>query len=254
MELVDGSLLPSTEVFLAEFSGDQKLLSSTLRELLGMLWWVRATRDRTKYRLVFICDNLQSCRAVLRGSRVPAIQRIAEEIFLWCLDNRKVCWPIWVPRTHVLIREADRRSRLSIPYDDRSPHAVVTAANRMAVNLWGAGLSFDQAASHKTAIRVRGVALPFNAFCFQPGASGIDMFRCMQSWRCNINYVFPPEPMTGRLLTFLPTTRAKTVVALKLPIGNAWWSYTLQPHSTGLLAPHRVAGFKIFAFDFSTQP
>ena len=204
IQFIDGALRPVGEVFLAEFSPEQRRLSSTLRELLGMLWWVRATQDRTKHRLVFICDNLQSCRGVLRGSRVSAIQQIAEEIFLWCLNNGKVCWPIWVPRTHELIREADRRSRLCIPHDDRSPLAVVAAANSLALSLWGVGLTFDQAASHRTAIRVNGSPLPFNAFCFQPGASGIDMFRCLRSWRDNINYVFPPEPMTGRLLTCIP--------------------------------------------------
>lgn len=252
LRLVDGTLQAVRDLFLAEFSREQKRFSSTLRELLGMLWWVRATRDRTKHRLVFICDNLQSCRAVLRGSRVAAIQLVAEEIFLWCLENNKVCWPIWVPRTHVLIQEADRRSRLRIPHDERSPVAVVSAANNLAIRMWGAGLSFDQAASHLTAVTVSGVTLPFNAFCVQPGASGIDMFRCLQSWRCNINYVFPPAPMTGRLLTFLPTTKARVIVALKLPIANAWWSYTLQPHSAGLIASHRTHGFKIFAFDFAS--
>ena len=241
-------------MFLAEFSDSQSEFSSTLRELLGMLWCARATNDRTKHRLVFICDNMQSCRGVLRGSRVPAIQWVAEQIFLWCLTNNKVCWPVWVPRTHRLIKEADRRSRLRIPHDDRSPQAVVHAANELAISLWGFGISFDQAASHKSAVVVNGSVLPFNAFCFQPGASGIDMFRCLQSWRCNVNYVFPPRPMTGRLLTFLPSTRAKSVVALRLPIRNAWWSYTIQPHSEGLLATRRVAGFKIFAFDFSDQP
>ena len=129
LRLVDGTLQAVRDLFLTEFSCEQKRFSSTLRELLGMLWWVRATRDRTKHRLVFICDNLQSCRAVLRGSRVAAIQLVAEEIFLWCLENNKVCWPIWVPRTHVLIQEADRRSRLRIPHDERSPVAVVSAAN-----------------------------------------------------------------------------------------------------------------------------
>ena len=254
LHLVNGVLQPMGDIFLAEFSELQRRLSSTLRELLGMLWCVRATSDETKFRLVFICDNLQSCRAVLRGSRVPEIQWVAEQIFLWCLANNKVCWPVWVPRTHRLIKVADTRSRLSIPHDDRSPRAVVAAANKLAVSLWGSGLSFDQAASHMSAVKVNGSTLPFNAFCFQPGASGIDMFRCLHSWRCNINYVFPPEPMTGRLLSFLPSTRAKSVVALRLPIRNAWWTYTVQPHSAGLLATRRVAGFKIFAFDFSTQP
>lgn len=250
MSVIDGVLRPVQGLFLAEFSRAQMVFSSTLRELLGILWCIRATAACTRHRLVFICDNWQSCRAILRGSRIPSIQRVAEEIFLWCLRHNRVCWPIWVPRTHELIQEADRRSRLFIPHDDRSPLEVVKEANDIAVRLWGCGLSFDQAASHKSAIRVEGRVLPFNAFCFQPNASGIDMFRCPQSWENNINYVFPPAPMTGRLMTFLPSTRARSVVALPLPIENAWWSYTIQPHSPGLLYTCRVAGFKLFAFDF----
>ena len=250
MHVVDGTLRPADGLFLAEFSERLQSLSSTLRELYGILWCIRATAGSTKYRIVFICDNWQSCRAILRGSRIPEIQRVAEQIFRWCLRNNKVCWPIWVPRTHSLIQEADRRSRLRIPHDERSPKQVVDAANALALRLWGAGLSFDQAASHRSAIVVAGRRLPFNAMCFQPHAAGVDMFRCLPSWRRNINYVFPPAPMVGRLLTFLPSTRARVIVALPAPVRNQWWSYTLQPHSPGLLTSRIVCGFNLFAFDF----
>ena len=245
-----GLLRPIGDMFLAEFSKLQCKFSSTLRELLGILWCLRATKRCTRYRVVFICDNWQSCRAILRGSRVPAIQAVAESIFLWCLENNKVCWPIWVPRTHTLIQEADRRSRLRILHDERSPQRVVDEANHLAIELWGSALSFDQAASHRSAVRINGRPLPFNAMCFQPLASGVDMFRCLDSWRCNINYVFPPRPMIGRLLSFLPTTGARTIVALEAPVQNSWWSYTLQRHSPGLVASRRVLRFKLFAFDF----
>ena len=251
MRVVDGALRPSGRLFLAEFLRLQRTLSSTLREILGIWWCLQATAETTGHRIVFICDNWSACRAVLRGSRVRAIQEVAEAIFLWCLAHNKVCWPVWVPRSHRLIGEADRRSRLSIPHDSRSPQAVVDAANDMAMRLWGRCLSFDQAASHRSAVKVHGRVLPFNAFCFQPGAAGIDMFRCLASWRHNINYVFPPQPMSGRLLSFLPTTMSRAVVALRLPLPNAWWSYTIQPHSPGLLSSRRLLGFKIFAFDFS---
>lgn len=251
MHVVDGALAPTGRIFLAEFTRQQRRLSSTLRELYGILWTARAMADSAKYRFVFICDNLQSCRAILRGSRVPEIQWVAEQIFIWCLRNNKVCWPIWVPRSHALIQEADRRSRLRIPHDDRSPQCVVNAANAMAVRLWGADLSFDQAASHRSAVRVGGRRLPFNAMCFQPQAVGVDMFRCLPSWRANINYVFPPTPMIGRLLTFLPSTNARVVVALRSPVPNRWWSYTIQPHSPGLIESREIGGFRLFAFDFS---
>lgn len=246
-------LRPTGPLFLAEFAAWQKQLSSTLRELYGILWCIRATADSTRYRIVFFCDNWQSCRAVLRGSRVPEIQRVAEEIFLWCLHNNKVCWPVWVPRTHALIQEADRRSRLRIPHDERSPQQVVDTANSLALRLWGVGLSFDQAASHRSAVRVAGRRLPFNAMCYQPQAAGVDMFRCLHSWRSNINYVFPPAPMVGRLLSFLPTTGARAIVALKAPLTHGWWSYAIQPHSPGLVASRRVRGFRLFAFDFERR-
>ena len=97
---------------------------------------------------------------------------------------------------------------------------MVDAANALACELWGTGLSFDQAASHVSAVRVAGRRLPFNAMCFQPQAAGVDMFRCMRSWAANVNYVFPPTPMIGRLLTFLPSTRARAIVALRAPKVN----------------------------------
>lgn len=249
---MDGGVLrPDAGMFLAEFTAWQRLLSSTLRELYGILWCLRATADCTRYRVVFLCDNWQSCRAVLRGSRIPEIQRVAELIFLCCLEHNKACWPIWVPRTHALIKEADRRSRLRIPHDERSPQQVVDAANTLALQLWGKGLSFDQAASHRSAVKVAGRRLQFNAMCYQPQAAGVDMFRCIQSWRSNVNYVFPPTPMIGRLLTFLPTTGARVIVALKAPLTNGWWSYTIQPHSPGLVTSRRVCGFWLFAFNFA---
>ena len=117
--------------------------------------------------------------------------------------------------------------------------------------VWGRGLSFDQAASHKSSIKPHGRALPFNAVCFQPGAAGIDMFRCLQSWVDNINYVFPPAPMTGRLITFLPSTSAKTIVVLPLPTESAWWSYAVLPGAKGLIHRSQAHGFAVLAFDFS---
>ena len=246
-----GYLQPYGDLVLAEFSMSQAELSITLRELLGILWCIRATANHTKYRLVFICDNWQTCRAILRGSRIPAIQAVAEEIFFWCLANNKACWPIWVPRTHALIREADRRSRLKIPHDERSLVVVVRRANSLARRIWGRDISFDQAASHRSAIAINGKRLPFNAVCFQPGASGIDMFSCPNSWIDNINYVFPPAPIAGRLITFLPSSKARVIVALPLPIANEWWSFAIQPKAAGLRASETVGSFKIFAFDFS---
>ena len=214
LELVDGRLVPASDLFLAEFDEVQSKTSSTYRELVGILWCLIATAHVTKHRIVFACDNWQSVNAIKRGSRNPIIQAIAEKIFRWCLNNNKVFWHTWLHRTDMVIKEGDRRSRLSIPHGDRSPQAVIVAANELAMIIWHQEISFDQAASHRSAIRIRGKRIPFNAFCMQPGAAGVDTFRCWDSWSHNINYVYPPAPMTGRLASFLPTTKAKTILSL----------------------------------------
>ena len=98
----------------------------------------------------------------------------ATRTLAWCIGHGKVCWPVWLPREHPLIKEADRRSRLSIPHERRSPSAVLQATNAMTMRLWDKPLSFDQMASHKTAVCIKGNTLPFNTFCLQPGAAGVD--------------------------------------------------------------------------------
>ena len=248
-----GKLMPTDQWYLAEFA-DGLICeeSSTWREIMGILWCLRATARVTQSRIVFLCDNLSACLAVARGSANPRIQRIAEQIFLCCLKHGKTCLPVWVPRTNRSIQEADRLSRTRIPHDDKSPTYVVRAANRLAVEIWDAQLSFDQAASHKSAIEINSRQLPFNAFCMQPGASGVDMFRQWDSWRHNVNYVYPPLPMLGRLITFLQHTAAKVIVAFKGPVPAAWWSHAVQPFARGVVASVQIGEFIIVAFDFST--
>ena len=251
LTMEDGELKHLQELYLAEFDHLQQLFSSTLRELLGILWCLKATKASSKKRIVFVCDNWQSCRAILVGSRVLAIQRVAQEIFMWCLRTGRICHPIWIPRHHVIIVESDRRSRLKIPHDERSPPIVVREANNIANFCWGGDLTFDQTASHRSAISVKGVRLPFNAICMQPGASGVDTFLCTDSWVSNINYAFPPTPMIGRLVTYLPSTKSRAVIAIKKPVPHAWWSFAIQPHAPGVLLSRDVAKFRLIAFDFT---
>ena len=158
---------------------------------------------------------------------------------------------VWLPRTHAIIKEADRRSRLQVPHDDRSPRSVVAAANRMALTLWGTPLSFDRAASNHSAITVHGKQLPFNSFYAQPGASGTDMFLQLHSWPWHVNFVYPPAPTLGRLITFLPSTKARSIVVFPLPAPKAWWSYAVQPTSEGVVATTEVGGFRVIACDFT---
>ena len=56
--------------------------------------------------------------------------------------------------------------------------------------------------------------------------------------------------MTGLLLSFLPSTRARVLVSVPLPIPNEWWSYTIMPNAPGVVLQERVEGFLITVFDF----
>ena len=167
-----------------------------------------------------------------------------------------ICHPVWIPRLDKVIVESDRHSRLRIPHDERSPLAVIREANNMANYCWGLDLSFDQTASHRSAISVGGVRLSFNAICMQPGESGVDTFLCTESWAPNINYyVFPPSPMIGRLalVTYLPSTKSRVIVALKKPVSHTWWSFAIQPHAPGVLMSREVGKFKLVTVDFTSR-
>ena len=104
---VGNDLKTSERVFLYVFSNKERDASSTLREIMGILRCLRATEGCSKVRIIFACDNAQTVNAIKFGSRTVSIQQIAEEIFAWSLRTNKVCWPIWLPRDHRFIKEAD---------------------------------------------------------------------------------------------------------------------------------------------------
>ena len=246
----DGFLTPSDNLFLAMFTDSERLYSSTLRELLGILRCLQATHGETSNKVIFACDNQGSCSAVRFGSRTPAIQHVAEQIFTWCLEHSVICWPVWLPRTHPLIKEADRRSRLRIAHDERSPQKLVDFCDRLANERWGRHISFDQMASHRSSIRICNRALPFNASCWQPGAQAVDSFMQWKSWADNVNYVYPPTPMIGRLVTFLPSTNSRAIVVFPRATRSSWWSFAVQRHSDGVCAVRQFEGFTVVVFDF----
>ena len=77
-------------------------------------------------------------------------------------------------------------------------------------------------------------------------------FRQWDSWRNNVNYAYPPGPMTGRLVTFLPRTESRAIVCFPAPVPHTWWSYAVQPAAAGVIASLQIGDFIIVAFDFRT--
>ena len=149
--------------------------------------------------------------------------------------------------------EADKRSRWADKYDVRTPPSVFAAADRMARRLWGRGVSFDRMASHLNAMPPPGMGktLPFNSFWSQPGSAGVDMFvQPLSSWAEHINFIHPPRPLLGRVVTFLQATRSRCT--LVIPDGThrgAWWSSWVSCGGPGVRCTCVVEGYLLVALD-----
>ena len=231
--------------------------SSTLREITTVLRMLQAFgRPRSKCIIVFT-DSWGACAAIRRGSKKHDVQSVAREIFIWSLRNKVVVNPCWVSRDKPILKEADRRSRWVDSHEDRTPRNVFAEANRMARRAWGRQLSFDRQASSANAMPPRGMGerLPFNARWHQPGCQGVDMFlQPVWSWRQHINYVYPAEPTTGRVLTFLQEVRARAVVVCKAGHASGkWWSNFVRRSGPGVVESKLLSGFLLTAVDHSCR-
>ena len=180
---------------------------------------------------------------------------VARRIFAWCLYNHVQLLPCWAPRECDILVEADNRSRWRDVHGRSTPDRVFAEASRVAVSLWGRALSFDRQASHLNVMPPRSwqrPPLPFNSLWHQPGSSGVDMFlQPPSSWRQHINFVHPATPTIGRLLTFLPTTGARTVIVIPVRVatGRPWWANLTRRGAPGVISVRRTFGFLVVAVD-----
>ena len=59
--------------------------------------------------------------------------------------------------------------------------------------------------------------------------------------------------MVGRLVTFLPSTKAKAVVTFPRTSRTNWWSFATQHNSDGVLEVREHQGFTVIVFDFELR-
>lgn len=263
----------TVEASMVYFSLVEKEYSSTLREIMGSLWALQALtpshlalpRTAEPLKVILPCDNMNTIRAIERGSRNAAIHEVAIKIYELCVRRNIQLITVWTERTHYIIEEADLRGRFVEQHDYRTPPLVVRQANKVARRLWGRPLEFDRAASAKNALP----GMKFNSLWPQPGSSGVDLFE-QQDWHRYINFVHLPFAQIQRLLAFLPTTRSKVAVLVPMIHARVWTPKTLpgapgfvhrmiySPSASPLLAhrsqhPSRVfrGRYAVIFYDFS---
>ena len=71
-----------------------------------------------------------------------------------------------------------------------------------------------------------------------------------RSWLAHINFVHPATPTLGRLLSFLPHTRARTIVVFPSALARGqWWTNMIRLGAPGVRFVRRIHGFVVVAFD-----
>ena len=230
---INGELHQVSRMFspLSAFGVEQ---SSTYRELEGIYKLVLALGPGYSRRVVAVCDNQATVAILERGSRIPALQRLAADLFMLCLTNGLCLFPLWQRRNTSIVMSCDDDSRL---VDDCSfwlPAELFWKANDMACALWGVGFQFDRTSAVAVAqpVNLR-FKLPYNARWLDPGSSGLDALR--QQWSGWVNFCNPPFCLLGRLLVLIE--RQQAVAAIVVPLGaRQEWSAKVARDARGVVA------------------
>ncbi len=231
----DGALwMKKGDSMCVPLSASQRLESSTLRELLGILALHAAVIPDNCRRVVVVCDNQASIQILKRGSKLPDLQAIARQIFLQDCKLHRVTWPVWRRRDHAIIQQCDDASRFVDNHDTATPAAAVRAARDLAKKHFASDFTFDRFASSDHCIRsADDVQLPFNSRWLVPGTSGVDAFQ--QVWAPHVNFVNAPFALIGRVVALMRAQQAKGVVLIPVR-PRARWAAAVQQGAEGVRA------------------
>ena len=206
--------------------------SSTLRELEGILDTLIAAAPRRGARVVAICDNEAVYNILDHGSKIMTLMMLAKFCFLYCLQQGIILTPIWQPRESAIVKFCDTGSRLVDRYNYSAHPALFWESNRVALNLWGCGFTFDRFASSE---QVQPVdcewKLPFNTRFRQAFTQGVDALS--QRWGGHVNWVNAPFSLVGQVIALMRSQHA--VGAVVVPgITHQWWSRQVQRGHEGV--------------------
>lgn len=166
------------KVFHQNWSDLKKSQSSTFRELLAVSLSMKAFSESLQAQSVtWFTDNQNVVRIVNCGSRVPALQDLAMDIFQTCLLNSVSIDMQWIPRD--LNSAADDISKF-IDHDDYTINDTVFNA---VDDLWGPHTCDRFACPYNAKVQC------FNTRFYQPGSSGVNAFS--QDWPHHNNWLCP---------------------------------------------------------------
>lgn len=211
------------------FSPDERKGSSTLRELLAVLYALQSWGPNVQGKsLLLQTDNQAVPGILLYGSRKPHLHAVSIAIF-WLVRERGVRFKAeWIPRE--LNTEADEVSKL-FDGDDWKLNPAIFASLDAA---WGPH-TVDRFASHSNNLVPR-----FYSRFSCPNSLGVDCFA--HPWKGENNWCNPPFHLIALVLAVLKEQRAEATVIVPVWPTQSWWPIVAV--SKTLFAPF-VVGCRI---------
>ena len=195
--------------------------SSTMRELLGVLRLDLSLAPSSASKIILPLDSQAAVWCLLRGSKVPCLQRVVRAIFLNQLRHRRILWPVWMRRSMDIIMQCDAVSRLVDNHAYAMDPRVFWQANAVAVALWGRGFQVDVCADlHNVQPVDRNVRLPFFSRWVSPMSMGTDMFQ--QLWVGRVVWCNPPFALLPRVFALMRAQKACGAVVVPLGSRRPW--------------------------------
>ena len=197
-----GSLLNSSYKALRLFSGSERSMHSTYRELVAVSHAVNSFLPQIAHSKVKIrVDNQSAARIIDVGSMKDELHSIAMEVFFTCLKNGVSLEIEWIPRTLNEAADAASREAQLVDTDDwQLEETFFSYIN----NRWGP-LTVDYFSNDYNKKLSRFYSL-FNS----PGCEGVDAFA--HDWSGEMGLFVPPVCLAGRVLLHLKLCKAKGVL------------------------------------------
>lgn len=199
----------STDVAHGLFSPSQAASSSTLREALGLEGTLRSLPDTAGKDLRAIVDNQALEWAWWHGSRVPEINQVVINIYLFLRRIGARLSVFWLPRS--LNQRADAISKLYDHNDWQLNPSVFSFLDAR----WGPH-TFDRFASHRNA-----QCANFSSAFWCPGTAGVDAFSF--DWAGENNWINPPFALIPRVIQHLRLCQAAATVICPFWPKRPWW-------------------------------
>jgi hypothetical protein len=164
-------------------------------------------------------DNHNLLYIVGRGARSPELNKLARELYWFCLRNGIQLDVVWVPRN--LNQAADALSKFE-DTEDWQLHPELFAWLE-----WRFGPhAVDRFGTHLNRLCPR-----FFSRHWCPGTSGVDSFAF--SWFEEVGWINPPFSLIGRVFRKLQRERAVATLVVPVWRGRSWWPL-IAPDGTHL--------------------